>query len=259
MPRANRHILPGHSYHVTHRCHDRAFLLKFARDRQAYRSWLRRGLARHDISLLTYCITSNHVHLLLRAETTDELASFMQYVQGNSARAYNKRKSRVGAFWSDRYHATMIEDGMHLWRCLRYIDLNMIRAGVVGHPGEWEWTGWKELMGERTRNRLLNLDALVSALNSNTIEKFRTSFQSDIKEHLACGRPPRESCWSEAVAIGSPDFVAGIEKQLRSDYTRKSMSIEHQADSLWVLRETTAIYKAENTIINRPISVFSRS
>ena len=30
MPRANRYILPGHAYHVTHRCHDRSFLLKFA-------------------------------------------------------------------------------------------------------------------------------------------------------------------------------------------------------------------------------------
>ncbi|MFH0907206.1 MAG: transposase, partial [bacterium] len=147
MPRANRHIQPGNTYHVTHRCHDRAFLLRFARDRQAYRAWLRDGLAPWSVNLLTYCITSNHVHLLLKASTPDELARFMQRVAGGMAQAYNQRKRRSGAFWSDRYHAAMIEDGEHLWRCMRYIDLNMVRAGQVAHPSDWEWTGWGELMG----------------------------------------------------------------------------------------------------------------
>jgi hypothetical protein len=36
-----------------------------------------------------------------------------------------------GAFWQDRYHATAIETGEHLWRCLVYVCLNMVRAGVV--------------------------------------------------------------------------------------------------------------------------------
>jgi hypothetical protein len=33
MPRANRYFLPGHIWHITHRCHQKKFLLKFARDR----------------------------------------------------------------------------------------------------------------------------------------------------------------------------------------------------------------------------------
>ena len=49
MPRAHRHVLDGRTYHVTHRCHDREFLLKFARDRDAYRMWLRAGLAREPV------------------------------------------------------------------------------------------------------------------------------------------------------------------------------------------------------------------
>ena len=36
MPRANRSIQEGHVYHVTDRCHDRSFLLKFAVDRNAF-------------------------------------------------------------------------------------------------------------------------------------------------------------------------------------------------------------------------------
>mgnify|MGYP006354352285 CR=1 FL=1 len=48
-----------------------------------------------------------------------------------------------------------------MWKCLLYIDLNMVRAGVVGHPREWTWTAWSELMGERRRNRVLDAEAVV--------------------------------------------------------------------------------------------------
>ncbi len=50
---------------------------------------------------------------------------------------YNQRKSRKGAFWEDRYHATAIQTNQHLIRCIAYIDFNMVRARVVKHPKEW--------------------------------------------------------------------------------------------------------------------------
>jgi putative transposase len=48
-------------------------------------------------------------------------------IAGRTAQEYNRRKKRKGAFWEDRYHATAIETGEHLLRCLVYIDLNMVR------------------------------------------------------------------------------------------------------------------------------------
>ncbi|RPI18312.1 MAG: hypothetical protein EHM61_28865 [Acidobacteria bacterium] len=60
MPRSNRYILPGYIYHVTHRCHNRRFLLKIGLDRTEYRERLRLALQEYRISLFAYCITSNH-------------------------------------------------------------------------------------------------------------------------------------------------------------------------------------------------------
>ena len=62
MPRANRYILPGRIYHLTHRCHDREFLFRFAKDREGYRRRLRDAALSSKASLLSYSITSNHVH-----------------------------------------------------------------------------------------------------------------------------------------------------------------------------------------------------
>ena len=56
MPHANRYVVPGAIYHVTHRCHDRAFLFRFARDRDTYRAMMRDRLERNPVAALGYCI-----------------------------------------------------------------------------------------------------------------------------------------------------------------------------------------------------------
>jgi len=84
---------------VTHRCHNREFLLKFALDRDGYRAKLREHLAEFDVALLDYCITANHVHLLLDAEERMQISGLMRRVAGEFARVYNRRKERMNAFW----------------------------------------------------------------------------------------------------------------------------------------------------------------
>ncbi|NLF40638.1 transposase, partial [bacterium] len=141
MPRANRYIIPGGIWHLTHRCHERAHLLRFSRDRERWRHWLFEAVKRHDLTVLTFCITCNHIHLVVRDKEDGSIPRAipraMQLLQGRMAQEYNTRKDRTGAYWEDRYHATAVESGTHLLRCLCYVELNMVRAGAVAHPSEW--------------------------------------------------------------------------------------------------------------------------
>ena len=95
MPRANRYIVPGNVYHLTHRCHDRKFLLKFARDRNGYRARLREAILAVDLSLLTYNITSNHVHLVIYADDSEQVAVLMQQAAGEFARDYTPHHGKA--------------------------------------------------------------------------------------------------------------------------------------------------------------------
>ena len=104
-------------------------MLKFALDRDQYRARLRDRLPEFGVALLDYCITCNHVHLLLDAEERSQISGLMRTVAGEFARAYNRRKARMNAFWGDNFHATLVEDGTYLWRCLCYIELNMVGCG----------------------------------------------------------------------------------------------------------------------------------
>ncbi len=102
------------------------------------------------LSILNYTVTSNHVHLLvLDDHGKDVIPQSVKLVAGRTGQEYNLRKSRKGAFWEDRYHATAVESEQHLLRCLVYIDLNMVRTSVVSHPSEWLFVGNNEIQKPR--------------------------------------------------------------------------------------------------------------
>ena len=151
MPRANRHFLPGYVWHVTHRCHRKNFLLKFARDRRSYLHWLFEAKKRFGLSVLNYTVTCNHVHLLVKDTGANVIANSIQLIAGRTGQEYNQRKRRHGVFWEDRYHATAVEADEHLHRCLVYIDLNMVRAGVIRYPSDWAWSGYREIQNPPKR------------------------------------------------------------------------------------------------------------
>ena len=95
----------------------------------------------------------------------------MQLIAGRSGQEYNQRKGRHGAFWEDRYHAAAIEINEHLQRCLVYTDLNMVRARVVTHPGNWAHSGYREIQKPPKRYGidLRELSSLCGFAGVNTI------------------------------------------------------------------------------------------
>lgn len=214
MPRANRHFLPGLVWHLTHRCHQREFLLKFSRDRDTYLHWLYEARKRFGLCVLDYMVTSNHVHLLVKDTDEAVIARSMQLIAGRTAQAYNQRKARLGAFWEDRYHATAIETGAHLHRCLVYIDLNMVRAGAVSHPEEWSHSGFREIQQPPERYRIIDLAALRDACGFEEVGRFQRAHLEWVAAALDTPATGREAHWSESIAVGGDSFVEQAKRDL---------------------------------------------
>jgi putative transposase len=239
MPRGNRIGSDGGVFHVTQRCHNRQFLLKFARDRDAYRTRLREHLGKYNVWMLDYCLTCNHVHLLLETLDWQELSRFMQEVASEFARGYNRRKHRLNAVWGDNYHATAVESGRYLWECLCYIELNMVRCGVVAHPRQWAWVGYHELIGARKRYRMIDLDRLCQHLGTGSLDELRANLNVSLEDWIARDRVQRESYWTESLAIGSQGFVERMAPQVK---WRQETETFKCSDDLWVLRESEVPY-----------------
>jgi putative transposase len=84
----------------------------------------------------------------------------MQLIAGRTAQEYNQRKGKQGAFWEDRYHATAVQADAHLHRCTVYLDLNMVRTGVVNHSEKWNDSGFNKIQKPPKRYAIIDLQSL---------------------------------------------------------------------------------------------------
>ena len=82
MARANRYYMPGLIWDITHRCHRREFLLKFARDRRRWMHWLFEAKKRYGLRVLNFAATSKHIHLLAEECGEGVVGKSLQLVSG---------------------------------------------------------------------------------------------------------------------------------------------------------------------------------
>lgn len=186
-----------------------------------------------------YIVTSNHVHLLVVDTEEDVIAKSLQLVAGRTAQGFNQRKKRKGAFWEDRYHATAVETDEHLAKCIVYIDLNMVRAGVVRHPSEYRLSGFNEIQNPPKRYAVINRKALLDLFSIANQERFQQEHRYWVEAELQTDVKKRKSLWSESIAIGSEGFVERIYQQL--GLRAKGRSIVSEKEGI-ALKEVSASY-----------------
>jgi len=138
----------------------------------------------------------------------------MQLTAGRTAQEYNQRKNRKGAFWEDRYHATAVQEDRHLIQCMVYIDLNMIRAGVVEHPSQWPFCGYNEIQDPPSRYGLIDQRRLMRLLGINDSDQLRETYESWVDDGLSRDGHVRDGKWSGSVAVGTKSFVEKIKEKL---------------------------------------------
>jgi len=241
MPRANRYHIPGCVWHITHRCHKQEFLLKFERDRKRWRHWLFEAKKRYGLCVLNYIATSNHVHLLVVDTRKGVIPQSLQLIAGRTGQEYNQRKKRKGAFWEDRYHATAVETDNHLAKCLVYIDLNMVRAGVVKHPSEYRVSGYNEIQRPPSRYRVIDRSALLDIFAMTNEERFLEEHRQWVEEQLRADDLRRKELWSQSIAVGSEEFVKEIKHQLGVRAAYRTVVME---DEGCALKEAMAPYSS---------------
>ena len=144
----------------------------------------------------------------------DVIPKSIQLIAGRTAQEYNQRKKRNGAYWEDRYHATAVKSGKHLIQCMVYIDLNMVRAGVVQHPAEWPFSGYNEIQTPGKRYNLINRQKLLDVLGIEDRVQFCRTHKQWNDELLGNGSNIRDPKWTESIAVGSREFLEETKTKL---------------------------------------------
>ena len=155
MARMPRLALPGLPHHVIHRGHNRQPVFLQDGDRRAWKEALADALQRTGVKLHAYVLMDNHVHLLLTPPEASALSKAMQFLGRRYVGGFNAVHGRSGTLWEGRFRAAPVETERYLLACMRYIELNPVRAGMVVRAEDHPWSSAAHHLG-------LRIDPLVS-------------------------------------------------------------------------------------------------
>jgi len=209
MARLPRVVVVDVPHHVTQRGNARQVILATDTDRVTYLDLLREYSYLYGLSLLGYCLMSNHVHLIAVPNTSEALAQSLKQAHGRYAAYWNARKFSTGHVWQGRFYSCPLDES-HWWRALRYVELNPVRARMVGSAEQWRWSsaaahcglaspeampGFAMLEMERWRKRWTAAEWREFLANAESADEVR-----ELRHCTHTGRP-----------LGSPEFVAELE------------------------------------------------
>jgi REP element-mobilizing transposase RayT len=144
-------------HHLTQRGNARQVILNSDAERSVYLELLQKYVELYQLSLLGYCLMSNHVHLLAVPHEEGALAMPLKQTHGRYASYWNATHKSSGHVWQGRFYSCPL-DGAHLWIALRYAELNPVRAKLVGEASAWPWSSAAVHCQERETPTRLDLE-----------------------------------------------------------------------------------------------------
>ena len=143
MPRKPRFYLPGIPAHIVQRGNCRQATFFGDEDYAAYLNWLHEGAKQHDCAIHAYVLMTNHVHLLITPQNTESISRLIQYVGRRYVTYVNHAYRKSGTLWEGRHKGCLISSEDYLLACMRYIELNPVRAGMVASPNNYRWSSYR--------------------------------------------------------------------------------------------------------------------
>jgi len=142
MARLPRIDVPGIPQHLIVRGNNRCTIFRDDADRMIYLGFLEGALRTCACDLHAFVLMTNHVHLLVTGQVDGEISELMQIVGHKFARLMNLRWGRTGTLFEGRFRSCPVESETYLLACMRYIELNPVRAGMVQQPADYPWSSF---------------------------------------------------------------------------------------------------------------------
>ena len=140
MPRPFRIYIEDLSVHVMHRGINRMRIFDEEEDYDIFLRIVRHGTRVEGVDVHGYALMPNHYHLQVTPRHALALARAMKRVNGAYTSYYNQKHRRTGTIWGCRPRTVLIEDERQWLTCLRYIEQNPVRAGLVSRPQDYRWS-----------------------------------------------------------------------------------------------------------------------
>ena len=154
MPRRPRIVIPHLAYHVTQRGNYRQRIFKEDKDYKQYLYWMNECAAKYELEILAYCLMNNHVHFIVIPAKEESLARTFNAVHMRYAQYHNRKKKVYGHLWQGRFFSCILDDA-HLYRAIRYVERNPVRAKIVKKAWDYSWSSARTHIGEEETPRVI--------------------------------------------------------------------------------------------------------
>jgi putative transposase len=211
MGRRNRCVLPGVPCHITQRGVNRRETFSCDDDRETYLGLLQENLGDAEVSLLSWCLMVNHVHLIALPRREDSLSVLLRRVHGRYAQYYNARIRRTGHLWQNRFFGCVLGPD-HLWPALRYVERNPVRAGIVARAADYQWSSAAAHLAGHDDRGLLDMDWWGNQAPADwgrILEDSEAESEARLRRCTYAGRP-----------FGDEDFVAAMAERFGRHWVR---------------------------------------
>jgi putative transposase len=143
MARQIRTIVADTPVHVVQRGNNRMKCFGDEGDYLVYLALVVQSARSHACAVHSYCLMTNHIHMLLTPQSASSCGSFMHGISHRYAHYFNRKYSRTGTLWEGRFRSCLVQSTPYVLACHRYIELNPVRAGIVNDPGDYRWSSYQ--------------------------------------------------------------------------------------------------------------------
>ena len=123
--------------------------------------------------------------------------------------------------------------------------MNMVRAGVVAHPKQWEFCGYNEIQSPRKRKGIVDFDRLMDLLGFETYDDLKEAHCKWVDSAIQTDNSDKENRWTQSIAVGSKTFIEKMKESL--GFKAKGRKIIC-ADDAFELREVITPYGKANNL-----------
>ena len=132
MPRIARKYIQTNFIHIVTQGLKKEYIFYKEEYKNEYIKLLKKNVKiLKNIKLISYCVMSNHAHILIHTKNIDEVSILMRKLNTSYAIYYNYMEDRTGYVFANRYYAQPVRTKRHLLVCIEYIHKNPVKAGIV--------------------------------------------------------------------------------------------------------------------------------
>ena len=214
MPRRPRFCPAGFPVHAIQRGLNRAVCFTSNEDMAAYAACLNEGAARYGVAVHAWVFMTNHVHLLLTPSCNSGVSKLMRHIGRHYVQPFNYKYARTGPLFEGRFKSTLVQETRYLLHCIRYIELNPVRAGLTIDPGDYIWSSYQShAFGKRIRLWTPHMAYL--SLGETGVDR-REQYRALVSQSLSVEVVQKiRHCVNTGLVLGTEHFLAQV-KALRN-------------------------------------------